>query len=166
MRIEFNPEVSVGETTLAQLFPLARQLRALLSESRSLDAGDFLPAAGGKDTAIPVDKDNPKGYDAPELRGRVQSALNELSALADSIDGPTAPSVELVFLNDATTPADDETFVGQLGAAFSKLEEAKLTFTDTKQLTRRFFARGRRHLAPETSGRRELRHWRRVSAGV
>lgn len=135
VRIEFNPEVLVGETALAQLFPLARQLRALLSESRSLDAGDFLPAAGGKDTAIPVNKDNPRGYDAAELRARVQSALNELTALADSIDGPTAPSVELVFVNDPATPAADETFVGQLGEAFSKLEEAKLTFTDTKQLT-------------------------------
>jgi hypothetical protein len=135
VRIEFNPEVLANETTFAQLFPLARQLRALLSESRSLDAGDFLPAAGGKETAIPVDKDNPKGYDAAELRARVQSVLNELSALADSIDGPTAPSVELIFVNDPATPADDETFVGQLGAAFSKLEEARLTFTDSKQLS-------------------------------
>jgi hypothetical protein len=118
---------------VAQLFPLARQLRALLSESRSLDAGDFLPSAGGKDTAIPVPQDNPRGYDAGELRGRVESALNELSALADSIDGPTAPSVDLVFLKDP--PADDEPFFGQLGAAFSKLEAAKLTFTDSTQLS-------------------------------
>ncbi len=135
VRIEFNPDVAAGETTFAQLFPLARHLRALLSESRALHAGDFLPAAGGKDTAIPVDKDNPKGYDAAELRSRVQSTLDELGALADSIDGPTAPTVELVFIKDPATPTDDETFVGQLGAAFSKLEEAKLTFTDTKQLS-------------------------------
>jgi len=27
------------------------------------DLEDFLPASGGKETAIPVDKDNPKGYD-------------------------------------------------------------------------------------------------------
>lgn len=133
VRIEFNPETRVGETTFAQLFPLARQLRALLSESRSLDAGDFLPAAGGKETAIPVDTDNPKGYDAAELRSRVQSALNELRALADSIDGTSAPSVELVFRNDPANPAD--TFVGQLGAAFTKLEEAKLTFTDANELS-------------------------------
>ncbi|PYS22676.1 MAG: hypothetical protein DMF72_12505 [Acidobacteria bacterium] len=135
VRIEFNPETPAGETTLAQLFPLARQLRALLSESRSLGAGDFLPAAGGKETAIPVDQNNPKGYDADELRGRVESALNELSVLADSIDGPTAPSVELVFLKNPTIPADNETFFGQLGAAFSKLEEAKLTFTDSTQVS-------------------------------
>jgi hypothetical protein len=135
VRITFNPSALAGETTFAQLFPLARQLRALLSESRTLDAGDFLPAAGGKDTATPLDQHNPKGYDAAELRSRVESALNELSALADSIDGPTAPSVELVFLNDPAIPADDESFVGQLGAAFTKLEEARLAFTDTQQLT-------------------------------
>lgn len=135
VRIEFHPEVIAGETTFVQLFPLARHLRALLSESRSLHAEDFLPAAGGKQTAIPVDKDNPRGYDAAELRARVQSALNELGALADSIAGPTAPTVEIAFINDPATPTDDESFVGQLGAAFSKLEETKLTFTDTKQLS-------------------------------
>jgi hypothetical protein len=90
VRIEFNPNALAGETTFAQLFPLARQLRALLSESRALDAGDFLPASGGKDTATPVDPLNPKGYDAAELRSRVESAFNELSALADSIEGPPA----------------------------------------------------------------------------
>lgn len=134
VRIEFNPEAQAGETTFAQLFPLARQLRALLSESRSLDAGDFLPAAGGKETAVPVDQENPRGFDAAELHGRVQSALNELSALADSIDGPTAPSIELVFVNDPAVLADDETFVGQLGPAFDKLEGAGLTFTDAEKL--------------------------------
>ncbi|MGE0469552.1 MAG: hypothetical protein AB7L09_12300 [Nitrospira sp.] len=133
-RITFNPSVAGGETTFAQLFPLARHLRALLSKSRALHAGDFLPAAGGKATAIPVDKHNPKGYDAAELRSRVLSSLNALVALVNAIDGPSAPSVELVFIKDPQTPVDDETFVGTLGAAFSKLEEAKLTFTDTKQL--------------------------------
>ena len=134
IRIEFNAPVADGEMTFAQLFPLARHLRALLSESRALNAEDFLPAAGGKATAIPVDKNNLKGYDAPELRSRVLSGLNALVAVADAIDGPTAPTVELVFIKDPETPADDETFTGNLGAAFSKLEEAKLTFTDTKQV--------------------------------
>lgn len=138
VRIEFNPETGANETTFAQLFPLARQLRALLSESRSLEAGDFLPAPGGKDTDTPLDKDNPKRLDALELRSRVQSALNELSVLADSLDGPTAPTVELHFIHDPVPPAapvPDEIFIGQLGAAFTRLEQAKLTFTDTKQLS-------------------------------
>ena len=134
-RIIFDPPVAGRETTFAKLFPLARHLRALLSKSRALHAEDFLPAAGGKETAIPVDKNNPKGYDAAELRGRVLSSLNTLVALVDTIDSPSAPTVKLVFLKDPQTPADDETFVGPLGAAFSKLEEAKLTFTDAKQLS-------------------------------
>ncbi|MGI9069300.1 MAG: hypothetical protein ACR2HX_23230 [Pyrinomonadaceae bacterium] len=124
-----------GQTTFAELFPLARHLRALLLESRALNAEDFLPASGGKETAIPVDKKNPKGYDASELRSRVESTLNALTALADTLDGPAAPTVQLVFLKDPTTLADDEPFVGKLGAAFTKLEEAKLAFSDAKQVT-------------------------------
>jgi predicted nucleic acid-binding Zn-ribbon protein len=133
-RIEFNPAVTGSEMTFAQFFPLARQLRALLMESRPLHAGDFLPDAGGKETAIPVDQANPKGYDVAELRARVQGTLNDLAALADSLDGPSAPAVEITFTNDPATPADDETLVIQLGAAFTKLEEVKLEFTDTRQV--------------------------------
>ena len=134
VKIQFNRTVADSECSFAQLFPLARQLRALLSESRALHAGDFLPAPGGKDTEIPIDKDNPKGYDAGELLSRVQTTLTQLGTLADFIDGPNAPSVEIVFTNDPATPADDEPFVGKLGAAFTKLEEARLAFTDTKRL--------------------------------
>ena len=131
VRIEFDGGAMGAQKTFAQLFPLARQLRALLSESRALHAQDFLPEAGGKESAIPFDKNNPRGYDVAELRTRVQTTLNELSTLADFVDGSTAPTVELVFLNDPTAPP----FVGQLGAAYTKLEDAKLLFTDSTQLT-------------------------------
>ena len=49
----FNPPAA-GATRrrMAQLFALARHLRALLSQSRALHAEDFLPAAGGKATAV------------------------------------------------------------------------------------------------------------------
>ena len=137
-RITFNPPVAVDETTMAQLFALTRHLRALLSKSRALHAEDFLPAAGGKATSIPLDPNNPKGYDAAELRSRVQSSLNALGALADALDGPSAPGVKLVFTKDPQTAADDETFTGTLGAAFSKLEDAKLTFTDMQQVSTNF----------------------------
>jgi hypothetical protein len=135
VRIDFNPTVSAGETTFGRVFPLARRLRALLAESRALHAEDFLPAAGGKESAIPVDKDNPKGYQVSELQVRVALALNRLTALADSIDGASAPTVGLVFLHDPSTPADDEVFSGSLGAAFTKLESEKLHFTDSAQVT-------------------------------
>lgn len=131
VKIKFGDGAAGAQKSFAQLFPLARQLRALLSESRSLHAQDFLPEAGGKESAIPFDKNNPKGYDLTELRTRIQGTLNELSTPADFIDGPTAPAVELVFLNDPPAPP----FVGQLGAAYSKLEDAKLLFTDSTQLT-------------------------------
>jgi hypothetical protein len=133
--IAFGPDVAAGQMKFAEIFPLARNLRALLLESRALNAEDFLPAAGGKDTAIPRDKNNPKGYDLPELRVRVEGALNALTAMADAIDGPTAPTVEIVFIKDPDNAADDETFIGKLGDGFTKLEAARLAFTDARQVT-------------------------------
>jgi predicted nucleic acid-binding Zn-ribbon protein len=138
VHIEFNPDAAPGESTFGQLFPLARHLRALIGESRALHAQDFLPAAGGKATAIPVNKNNPKGYDPAELRARVQTALDALVSLADALDGASAPTMQLVFINDPDAPADDEPFSGSLGAAFTKLEEAKLTFSDTEKVSVHF----------------------------
>jgi hypothetical protein len=132
-RISFGPVVAADETTFAQLFPLTRHVRALLLENRALHAEDFLPASGGEETAIPVDENNRKGYDALELRSRVQAALNALTTFAETIDGSTAPSVQLVILNDPTTPV-----TLKLGDAFTKLEEAKLTFGDTDKVTTTF----------------------------
>jgi hypothetical protein len=109
------------------VFPLARHLRTLLLESRALNAQDYLPAAGGKETTIPVDKNNPKGYDLAELRGRVESAANTLVTLADAIDGPAAPTVQLDIINDPANPADNEAFSGTLDTAFAKLEELKFS---------------------------------------
>jgi len=138
VRVAFNPTVAAGEMTFAQLFPLARQLRAMVSESRDANARDFMPAAGGKATAIPIDAANPDGYDAADLRGRMQSAFDALQSLADALDGAAAPNVQLVFLNDAEDPGDDVAFAGSLGTAFDRLEEAKLQFTDAAALTVEF----------------------------
>lgn len=130
VRITFDPSVPAGETTFGRLFPLARRLRALISESRTLGARDFLPVAGAETPVAAADPANPDGYDADELRGRVQSAFTALAALADELCGPTAPSVDVVFLHDPEPPADDETFTGPLGAVFDKVEEARLELTD------------------------------------
>lgn len=134
-RITFKPVVAAGDKTFAEIFPLARHLRSLLTESRALTAQDFLPAAGGKETTIPVDKNNPKGYDLAELRTRVNTALNTLTTLADSVDGTTAPTVQLDIIKDPANPADVEAFTGQLGDAYAKLEEFKLQFTDDDRVT-------------------------------
>ena len=131
VRINFNPPVAAGELAFAQLFPLARRLRALLGECRALDGRDFLPAAGGKATTIPVDKANPAGYDAADLRARVDSALAALKTLADALDGPSAPSIDLTLSHNVDDAADDELFSGRLGDAFTLLETAHADFTDT-----------------------------------
>lgn len=86
VRIAFDPTVPAGEQTFGQLLPLARRLRSLLGESRALGAQDFLPSAGGKATAIDIDKTNLSGYDPAELRARVDSAFSSLTALANTLD--------------------------------------------------------------------------------
>src|SRR5262249_44060555 len=85
VRIKFDPSVGIGDMTFARLFPLASHLRVLLSRNRSLNAEDFLPVAGGKANKNPVDKMNPRGYDASELRSRLESGLNSLLVLADAL---------------------------------------------------------------------------------
>ncbi len=134
-RITFKPAVAAGDKTFAEVFPLARHLRALLSEGRAMNAQDFLPDSGGKETTIPVDKNNPKGYDLTELRNRVNTARGTLAGLADSLDGPTAPTVQLNIIKDPANPAGVEAFAGRLGDAFAKLEEFRLQFTDDSRVT-------------------------------
>ena len=131
VRIDFDPPVPAAAFTFGRLFPLARRLRALVGECRALGAQDFLPAAGGKATTIAVDQTNPSGFDVAELRGRVLAALAALTALADAMDGPTAPGVNLTLFHEPGTAADDEAFAGPLGDAFVKLEEASVDFDDT-----------------------------------
>ena len=134
VRIDFDPP-GTGALTFGQVFPLARRVRALLGECRPLDARDFLPAAGGKASAVAFDTTNPQGYDASELHARVQSALTALTALADALDGPAAPTIDLTFLHDPATAADDEALTGRLGDAFGKLDEVGADFGDTALLT-------------------------------
>ena len=138
VRIDFNPAGAARSVTFGQLLPLARRLRAIVNECRPLGAQDFLPAAGGKATTIAVDKNNPSGYDVAELRARVQDAFDTMKALAEALDGPSAPTVDLVLLHDPETPADNEHFSGELGDAFAKLEQAGLDFGDKAAVTVNF----------------------------
>jgi predicted nucleic acid-binding Zn-ribbon protein len=128
--VAFNPEPGAGELTFAQLFPLARQLRALVTEGRAATARDFLPAPCGRASSTIVDATNPHGYDVPDLRARVLRALADLSSLADALDGGTAPTVDVVLAVDPADPTADITFSGPLGQAFDQLEAARLEFTD------------------------------------
>ncbi len=135
VRIDFNPSVQEDERSFAEVFPLARHLRTLIAQSRALCGRDFLPAAGGKATAVPIDKTNPGGQDVADLRARVGSTLARLTALADRLDGPAAPTVVLTLVHDRDNSADDETFSGTLAAAFTKLEQEHLAFTDLTMVT-------------------------------
>jgi hypothetical protein len=135
VRIDFDASAAGIPMPLGRLLPLARRLRALLGECRRLDAQDFLPAAGGKATAVPMDATNRAGYDAAELRARVLAAVTELTALADALDGPAAPAVAMTLLHEPDNPADDELFAGRLGDAFAKLQDAAVDIADTTAVT-------------------------------
>lgn len=131
VRIDFDPEGPASQLTFGQLFPLARRLRSLLGECRSLSAQDFLPSSGGKASAVPVDKNNPGGYDVADLRARVQAVLGTLTGLANALDSAAAPTVTLVLKHNPADPGDDETVVGTLGLAFAKLDETGFDLSDT-----------------------------------
>ena len=60
-------------------------------------------------------------------------ALNSLTTLADASMVQRLLQCEIVSSKDPDNAADDETFVGKLGDGFTKLEEARLAFTDAKQ---------------------------------
>jgi len=129
VRINFDP-ANAPDRTIGQLLPIARRARALLGECRALNAQDFLPAAGGKATTVWVDKSNPGGYDHAEFRLRVQAIMDALTMLAEKLDGAATPNVTLVFAHAIDDATDDETFTGNLGAAFAKLDTEGVDFAD------------------------------------
>jgi predicted nucleic acid-binding Zn-ribbon protein len=134
---KFKPD-EPSQLTFAQLFPLARRLRSLFGECRPLNAQDFLPAAGGKAMGVALDKTNLGGYDVAELRARVQAIFADLENLADRLDGPAAPGVDLTLKHALADPGDDESFSGFLGDAFTKLDAAGVDFSDTASVQTTF----------------------------
>lgn len=122
VKIEFKkPEGEAGKQTFAEILPLLRMLRSLVTDSRYLDAGDFEPHSK-KSLA---DKNNPKALDDAELLSRVQqvqtlfaSNLNTVSGLAILARIPDPDASNLV------------TDYHNLQDAFGALDKAKLTFQD------------------------------------
>ena len=122
VKIEFKqPEGDPGKQTFAEILPLLRMLRMLITDSRYLNAEDFEPHSK-KSLA---DKNNPKALDDTELLSRIQqvkmsftSYLNTLSSLVilAQIPDPDADNLEKNYYN--------------LKDAFGALDKAKLTFQD------------------------------------
>ncbi|SDF81585.1 coiled-coil domain-containing protein [Chitinophaga filiformis] len=116
-----QPEHVAGTQTLASLLPLLGNLRAVMTDSRYLDAADFNPDSK-KSLA---DKLNPGALDHAELLARIQTArtafqvnigaINALSIHAE-IPDPDANNLLTVY--------------NTLETAFNALDKAKLTFED------------------------------------
>lgn len=139
VRIAFDPTVPAGGQTFGQLLPLARRLRSLLGESRALGAQDFLPSAGGKATAIAIDKTNPSGYDLAELRARVISAFASLTALVDALDAAIVP--DALSLLEAKALHATLRAISRFGVADAFPPESDLTSDDARLAV---LSRGRR----------------------
>jgi hypothetical protein len=78
VRIEFlQPANLAGTRTFGEVLPLLRTLRSMIVESRPLHAEDFDPPARQSQS----DPANPRGYDLPDLQGRIQVAQATLGAL-------------------------------------------------------------------------------------
>lgn len=116
-----QPDNVAGTQTLAAMLPLLGNLRAVVTDSRSLDATDYDP--GSKKSL--ADKDNPGALDHVELLARVQAAQTAFQANIAAIN---ALSIH------AEIPDPDAnnllTVYNTLETAFKALDKAKLTFED------------------------------------
>jgi hypothetical protein len=120
LRIEFlKPDNVTGKKTFGEVLPLLRMLRSIIVESRSLNAEDFDPPS--KKTVS--DPANPKGYDLPGLKGRVDVARSTLGALVTSM-GNLSVQAE-IKQNDGSMKA-----VTNLADAVVELDLANASFAD------------------------------------
>lgn len=116
-----QPENVVGTQTLAGLLPLLGNLRAVIADSRYVDAVDFDPSS----KKSMADKLNPKSLDHVELLARVQAARTAFQANIDSIN------ILAIHAEVPDPDADDLlTVYNTLDTAFKALDKAKLTFDD------------------------------------
>jgi len=122
VKIEFKqPEGEPGKQTFAEILPLLRMLRALITDSRYLDAEDFEPHSK-KSLA---DKNNPKALDDAELLSRVQQVQTAFTSNLNTVSS-------LVILAQIPDPDANNlvTDYHNLKDAFGALDKAKLTFED------------------------------------
>ncbi len=115
IKIEFSkPEGLAGKITMAQILPLVKMLKSLITDSKALDAEDFEPPSQ-KSTK---DKNNPKGYDLSDISGRVQDAYNKLNDVLDELK-----QIDISATINAVV-------VSKLVDAAAELENNKLGFAD------------------------------------
>ena len=121
VRIFFNkPD---GSSKIGQLLPLARRLRALIAESRPLNARDF--SASSRQDDLLIDKTSPKGFDVNDLQIRVETAHDALQNLKNGLD-IMAISVQI-----------DADILTTLKQAFDRFQANKIDF-DTEGVATSF----------------------------
>jgi predicted nucleic acid-binding Zn-ribbon protein len=82
IKIEFSkPENVPGKKPMAQVFPLIKMLKSLITDSKALNAEDFDPPTKKSNK----DKNNPKGYESANIALRVQTAYDLLNSALDEL---------------------------------------------------------------------------------
>lgn len=82
VKIEFSkPEGVAGKKTMAQILPLVRMLKSLITDSRHLHAEDFDPPTKKN----PKDPNNQKGYDVSDISIRIQTACDALGSALEEL---------------------------------------------------------------------------------
>ncbi len=115
IKIEFTkPEGLAGKITMAQILPLVKMLKTLITDSKSLDAEDFEPPS--KEST--KDKNNPKGFDLADIAGRVQDAYDNLNDVLDDLK-----QIDISATINAVV-------VSKLVDAAAELQNNKLGFAD------------------------------------
>lgn len=104
IKIEFSkPEGIAGKKPMAQVFPLIKMMKSVITDSKALNAEDFDPPTKKSNK----DKENPKGYDAANIASRVQTAYDSLNTALDDLKqidiSATINSVVVSKLSDALT---------------------------------------------------------------
>jgi hypothetical protein len=119
VRIEFMNPAIAGKKTFGQILPLLRMLKSMIADSRHLHAEDFDPPSK-KSLA---DANNPKGYDAASLQGRVENSALLFKSYVDELGA---------IAIDATVKDKDGVFhtYTDLKNTFAAMDETKANFTE------------------------------------
>ena len=112
-----QPQGVSGVQPLGQLLPLLRTLKAMITDSRYLNAQDFEPAS----QSTPVDPNNPKGYNTAELLARIQVAKTNYEVLITALQA-------IAITATVTPPGGTTTVYTTLGPTFIALDADKLDF--------------------------------------
>ncbi len=114
-----QPQGVAGIQPLGRLLPLLRTLKAMITDSRYLNAQDFEPPT----QSTPADPNNPKGYDTADLLTRIGRTKTNYEQLIQALQSIT--------IQASVTVGGTTTIYNTLGATFTALDAGHLDVADS-----------------------------------